>query len=120
MKINKKKIFQDAKIVFDNFVSMNSPENANFSSIISRNSKGDSIMNMTIDLAYEMSKMVIYFTFAVPKEKNDKNYERVIINSNVNVCKMVSGVVGDFLTKMIMDDLKNLTDFELKCPLKPV
>lgn len=77
-------------------------------------------MNITMDFAYDISKMMIYFVFSIAKDKNDKNYEKIILKSNVNACKMISGIQGDFLTKMIMEDFKNFADFELKCPLPKV
>lgn len=112
--------FQDAKIIFENFVSTSDPEIANFSSIITKSSNGISVMNITMDLAYEVSKMMLYFVFSIPKDKNDKNYEKILIKSSVNACRMVNGIQGDFLTKMIMEDFRNVADFELKCPLPKV
>lgn len=106
--------------MIQNFVATSDPEIANFSSVIAKNSQGISVMNVTIDFAYEISKMMIFFEFSIPKDKNDKNYEKVLIKSNVNACRMVNGIQGDFLTKMIMEDFKNFADFELKCPLPKV
>lgn len=63
--------------------------------------------------------MTVYFTFSVPKDKNDKSFEKIIINSNVNVCKMMNGVAGDFITKMIAEDLMKGSNFGV-CPIKKV
>lgn len=110
----------NAKITFENFVSTSDPEIANFSSVITKNSNGDSVMNITIDFAYEVSKAMIYFTFSIQKDKNDKNFEKVLLKSNVNACRMISGIIGDFLTKIIMEDLMKFVDFQLKCPFPKV
>jgi hypothetical protein len=64
--------------------------------------------------------MTTIFTFSIPKDRNDKNFEKIIMNSNVNVCKMMNGVVGDFVSKMIMDDLKRALDYDIQCPMKKV
>jgi hypothetical protein len=101
-------------------VSTSDLEVANFSAVITKNSNDDSVMNMTIDFSQEVSKMMVFFTFSIPKDKNDKNYERTLIKSNVNACRMISGIIGDFLTKMIMEDLHKYADFELKCPFPKV
>lgn len=61
--------------------------------------------------------MTVIFTFSIPKDKSDKNYEKIIMNSNVNICKLMTGVVGDFLSKMIMEDLQRAANFVLKCPI---
>lgn len=78
------------------------------------------MINCTIDLAYEISKVTVQFTVSTPKDKNDKNFERNLIKSNVNGCRLINGVVGDFLSKMIMSNLRNHSDFELKCPFNKV
>lgn len=78
------------------------------------------MMNISVNLAYEVSKIMISFSFAVPKDKNDKNFERIIIKSTVNVCKMFQGVMGDFIVKTIMDVLQKSVDFEMKCPFPKV
>jgi hypothetical protein len=111
---------KNARLEIQNFVATSDPSVANFSSVISKNSEGFSVINVTMEFAYEISKMMINYELLVPKDKNDKNYEKLIIKSNVNACRMVNGIKGDFLTKMIMEDFKNYADFELKCPLPKV
>lgn len=64
--------------------------------------------------------MNVLFKFAIPKDKNDKDFQKVLLNSNVNVCKLMNGVVGDFLSRMILDDLKKSSNVELKCPISQV
>ena len=85
-----------------------------------KNKQKDTIMNITINFAYEVSKVMISFSFDVPKDNNDKNFERTIIKSTINVCKMFQGVMGDFIVKTIMDVLHKSVDFELKCPFPKV
>jgi ribosomal protein L6P/L9E len=85
-----------------------------------KNSNGEMTLNVTLYYAFEIQKLTAHFTFSVPKNKNDRNYERVLISSSASVCKMLSGVTGDFVTKMIMKDLEKFIDFPLKCPLPKV
>ncbi|KAL7045318.1 hypothetical protein ACKWTF_002189 [Chironomus riparius] len=105
-----------ARINLEGVNSVSEPEFANFSVVMSKNKQKDTIMNITINFAYEVSKMMISFSFDVPKDNNDKNFERTIIKSTINVCKMFQGVMGDFIVKTIMDVLHKSVDFELKCP----
>lgn len=81
---------------------------------------GKSCLNATIYFAHEVFKMSILFKFAIPKDKNDKDFQTVLINSNVNVCKLINGVVGDFLSRMILDDLKKSSQNKLQCPIPQV
>jgi hypothetical protein len=63
--------------------------------------------------------MTVQFTFAVPKDKNDKNFEKVILNSNVNICKLIGGVVGDFFSKSVLYNLKKSSN-TTSCPMTKV
>jgi hypothetical protein len=60
------------------------------------------------------------FELNCQKDRNDRNYEKQIIKSSANFCKMTDGVLGNFLAKMIMENLHEFTDYELKCPFKKV
>lgn len=64
--------------------------------------------------------MMVLFSFNVQKDKNDRNYEREVLKTSTNVCRMYQGILGDFLSKTIMDDLHKFIDFDLKCPFKKV
>jgi hypothetical protein len=77
-------------------------------------------MSETINFFYDVSKITIFLTFSIGKDKNDKNYERTVLKTSISACKMMQGVVGDFVTKTMMHTLKDYVDFELKCPFKKV
>lgn len=106
--------------MYESITSFSDPKFANFSSQNFKNAKGISVINITIDLTYPITKAMIQFTVSTPKDKNDKNYEKILIQSNINACRLISGVVGDFLSKMIMANLKDHVDFDLKCPISNV
>lgn len=76
-----------------------------------------SLTNITVSVEYELKQVVVFFTFSVPKDKNDISYERVIIRTTTNLCKLIQGVVGDFFIKMFADNLRKSANFELKCPV---
>jgi hypothetical protein len=112
--------FQHAKVTFDSIIATTDPQYANFTAIITKRSRYESSINVTINYAYVVSKMTVLFTLAIPKDRNDKNYERIVINSNVNICRMMQGITGDFMTKTIMEELHKCVDFEMSCPLPKV
>lgn len=64
--------------------------------------------------------MLVQFMFAIPRDKNDKNYENIVIKTSTNVCKLAQGVMGDFVVKMIMTDFHKFADFDIGCPFKKV
>ena len=63
---------------------------------------------------------MVQFTLSVAKDKNDRNFEKTILTTNVNICKMLSGVTGDFISRLLKQELHKFADFELKCPFKKV
>ncbi|KAG5674425.1 hypothetical protein PVAND_004397 [Polypedilum vanderplanki] len=107
-----------SKVILKNAVTISEPNYANFSAQIIQSENGESLLNENIQFYYNVSKITLFFTFAIGKDKNDQNYERIIIRTSVNACKMIQGALGDFVTKTIMHTLKNHVDFELKCPFK--
>jgi hypothetical protein len=50
----------------------------------------------------------------------DKNYEKNIMKTPINVCKMLQGVVGDFMSKMIMEDMHKSQATKSTCPIAKV
>jgi hypothetical protein len=81
---------------------------------------GRSTINMTAIHFHDMTLFKSLMTCSIPKDKNDQNYENVLIRSSINVCKMLQGVTGDFITRMLMHGIKNNVDFDMKCPFKKV
>jgi hypothetical protein len=77
-------------------------------------------MNITYYYGADIIKEFMQFEIFAQKDKNDRNYERQLIKTTINVCKMVEGTLGDFVAKMIMEDLHNYIDFDLKCPFRRV
>lgn len=77
-------------------------------------------MNVSFTFNQDVSKLMVHFEFAIPKDKNDKNYGNVIIKSTVSVCKIAQGILSDFVVKMIMEDFHKFADFDIVCPMKTV
>jgi Protein of unknown function (DUF1091) len=113
-------IFQECRITIESIISNVNGEYANFTHSIRKLDSGDTLLNFTHYYAADIFKILIQFEFNVQKDKNDRNYERQLIKTTVNVCKMSQGVLGDFLAKMIMENIHEFIDFEFKCPFKKV
>jgi Protein of unknown function (DUF1091) len=101
-------------------LSTSNNQYANFSSKIGVNANDQTSINISLNFGHNITKMTIFFKFSIAKDKNDKNYEKVLLETNVNACKMVGGVVGDIVTRMIMENLKQHSTIPLKCPYMKV
>ena len=111
---------QESRNRFIKVLTSSNPELANVTFQFGENDKKEPIFNLTVDYEYELPSMVAALFFAVNKDKTDQNYERVLVKNSINVCKMLNGVTGDFLTKMIMEGIGRSTDISLKCPMPKV
>ncbi|KAL7045316.1 hypothetical protein ACKWTF_002188 [Chironomus riparius] len=105
---------------FIKVLTSSNPELANVTFQFGENDKKETIFNLTVVYQYELPSMVATFFFAINKDKHDQNYERVLVKNSINICKMLNGVTGDFLTKMMMESLGKSTDISLKCPMQKV
>lgn len=56
----------------------------------------------------------------VAAKRNDKDteYTNVLLRTSVNVCKISDGILGNFLTKIVMENFRKSANFEMKCPFE--
>lgn len=113
-------IFQEPKVIFTNFMTSSNFEITNVTGVIYKNHKNEVALNLTVDSIVEITNMTGVVKFAVNKTESDQNYGRILVSSSVNVCKMLQGITGNILTKMIMQEFQRCADFELKCPVPKV
>lgn len=111
---------QSCRITIDNLVSSVNPMYVNLTHNIAKAESGETTFNMTVYYGTEIIKVMALISFNVQKDKNDRNCERELIRTSINICKMAQGVLGDFIAKMIMQDLHKFIDFDMKCPYKKV
>ena len=78
------------------------------------------MFNLTLSFASRVSDMVMILKYAIPKHPDDRNYENVLYQTNVNTCKLFAGMTANVFARMLLEDLKNYTAFEVKCPLNKV
>lgn len=111
---------QEEKFILHQIIDTGHSIYANSSSHIIVLPSGANHFNLTVNLAYELTNSTVLVTFAIPNDKFDKNYEKILFKSSFNVCKLFLGNSGNFLGKAIMDILQNFADFPLVCPVKQV
>jgi len=88
---------------------------ANFSS---NTSKVDEVTTVYVkfNLGQDVPKMIAHFTLAVPRDKYDDSFDNVILKTAANICKMGQGMLGEFISKMIMERIHESSDFRVECP----
>jgi hypothetical protein len=111
---------QECKISVDNVIFNVNEAYSNITYGIKNLESGDTLFNITAYYAVDIIKMMVYTELNIQKDKNDRNYERQLLKTSTNVCKLSQGVLGDFIAKIIMKDIHEIIDFDLNCPFKKV
>ena len=61
-----------------------------------------------------------YLTLRSMKTKDDDSYSKLLFRTTIDVCKVIKGVMSNFIVKIIMESIRQSTDFALECPFKKV
>lgn len=84
--------------------------------VVGNSSKNQNSVNISIDIYYELTKLPIIISFSVPKDENDENYQQNIMKTSFNFCRIVNGVAVDFMAKILLDQIKKVSNIPYKCP----
>jgi hypothetical protein len=85
-----------------------------------REPNGDINLDMLAYLAHDISKFIAIYTVALPLNENDQKFEQVIVKTSMDLCKIVQGITGDFIAKMLLKNFMKHSDSDLSCPRKKV
>lgn len=55
---------------------------------------------------------------AVKRDTKDTEYTNILLKTSVDICKISDGVLGNFLTKIVMENFRKSSNFEMKCPFE--
>src|SRR5690349_6223943 len=95
-------------LIFKEVKSQGNPQFINVSLFVDKNS----LLNFSAMPFQELDFFLGTFTFAIPKNVNDKKYQNRVLKSTVNLCKLTEGAKGNFVTNMLMENLEKSANFE--------
>ncbi len=98
----------------ENILLTSNKKYANFSVTIA---ESRDLINITADVFEDIFKFPVYSTFSLPKDEKDRDYQRNVLKATINVCRIINGVGGDFISKFVGNELRRITKVPLKCPL---
>lgn len=123
--------------VVDRIDTYSNPLYANLTMKTFRNNKGVSLVNASLELYVNMTKMMVKFlidfnlytasfsnTFfifqilisvATPKDESDKEYSTEFFKTTIAKCKLANGVFSNYFVKAFMVNFVNAADFTFKC-----
>lgn len=78
------------------------------------------VISANVSLNVNISKIIALYNFTIPRDKDDREYKRLIVKRNADVCRMAKGNKGDKIGKSIYDEVTRSADFDVKCPISKV
>lgn len=68
----------------------------------------------------EARKIMLYCQVNLPQDEKDKEYQKVLMKTSINLEKLWKGIQGNFMIKVVMANFLEVIDFEPKFPVKKV
>lgn len=81
---------------------------------------GNSLCNVTVQIFKTVTKALLYFTFRLATDKNDRDYKFELVKTVIDLGKFLNGTQGNPLLRNYIETLQKGSDFKLKFPLPPV
>jgi hypothetical protein len=91
---------------------------ANVSVTVFNDGIHDTACNFTIITKQIVTKYKADFKIMSPKDENDKNYERELAKSTIDIEKAMKGALGNYMFRSFFENFAKSADFELKLPFK--
>lgn len=108
------KSFQNSRVIIEKIISISNEKYFNVSTSIG----SDNSVNITGDAFHTIDDLRVYMTVGLPSENNIQKYERIIFKTTYDVCKLLNGKVGDFLSRTIYVVMKKFANRNVKCPTR--
>lgn len=72
--------------------------------------------NFSSELLTDVIKSSALMSMKVKSSNNVKEYDKTVLNGQVDTCKVSRGVIGNFIVRMLVDQLKDHSNFKFVCP----
>lgn len=96
------------------------PKFGNLSINFTHNARGDSVTNVTFVFHVTITRILLYASLRAPENANDREYKRKLVNTVVDLEKVLKGFQSNIWVKGYVDNVLKSMDFEFKLPLRPV
>lgn len=111
-------LLQKCKLILTSVASNANPVIGNVSLVLSQDEDGNSSLNFTLNSTVDVFKIMSTFTFKIPASSKDKEYQKEIHKSTINLCNIAKGNRGNFMVNMLMENFHKSSSFDFKCPYR--
>lgn len=96
------------------------PEVANVTKNLVNEKNHDFRANFTVRTIKDIFTAIAYMDLKIPAYTGDVSYQKQVLKTTVDLIKVAKGVEANFMTKALMEKLRDSIDFDLKFPFKKV
>lgn len=75
-------------------------------------------LNYTFNFIKDIESGFAYISINIPIDAGDENYQKQVLKTTFDVTKVLNGVRGNFVTSVLMENIQQSVNFELKLPVK--
>jgi hypothetical protein len=119
-KLNFNPIYQFGIFLTSRVIVSNNYDVANLTITIFNDGIQDTIVNVKAEVKEIITRVRADVKIMGRKDENDKNFERELFRTNVDVGKAMKGMQGNYLIRTFFESFGKSADFELKLPFKKV
>lgn len=99
-------------------MSTSNPNVGHINVTITKNSLGQVLVNLQFDYYTDFNVAFSTFIINVPSYENDKDFQKELLRSTINLCKIKQGVMGNFFIKLFLENFEKSSDYKMECPFK--
>jgi hypothetical protein len=107
-------------LITDRVIASNNDDVANFTTKLFNDGIHDTTFNVTVEIKQIITKYKVEFKVMIQKNENDKNFERELIKTTIDVGKAINGIHGNFFLRAFYENFAKSADYERKMPVKKV
>ena len=78
----------------------------------------DPRLNISVTTLTEFQKILLYIEVTGKSDERRRDYDRMLFKGEIDSCKASKGIIGNFLTKLMIDTISNYSNFRFTCPLE--
>jgi hypothetical protein len=78
------------------------------------------LINVTFENLAVVSKMWVYLKIRAPESDDDKSYQKIFLNTVVDLDKVLKGMQKNFIVSKIFECIFDASQNQLRLPLKKV
>jgi Protein of unknown function (DUF1091) len=90
----------------------------NLSAILFKDSDGIVCLNMSAFFPVEFLKLVFIVKINNKSSPKAKSYDQEIFSASFDTCKVEKGIFGNFIAKMMVEQMKDKSSFNFTCGYK--